>query len=187
MTFWRQPQGRENKIEATAKQPLEPLCPCILLDTRVTHFMSRCSQELLGASCPWYTFGHLDHTLYVKVSPRATSFWPLESSPLESSDLLILTCTNATARVLNNASIFINESWAHWIHGIFSPQLCEVSVYLMIYWSWNTLINISLFSIPFAYKTKNRQHFFYGFWIYIFHLFYKTLQQLVLKQKPVNR
>ena len=57
-----------------------------------------------------YTFGHLDHTLYVKVPPRVTSFWPLESSPLESSDLLILTCTNATARVLNNASIFINES-----------------------------------------------------------------------------
>ena len=57
-----------------------------------------------------YTFGHLDHTLYVKVPSRAASFWPLESSPLESSDLLILTCTNATARVLNNASIFINES-----------------------------------------------------------------------------
>merc|ERR1712037_279969 len=46
-----QPQGRENKIEATAKQLLEPLCPCILLDTRVTHFMLRCSQELLGVSC----------------------------------------------------------------------------------------------------------------------------------------
>ena len=46
-----------------------------------------------------YTFGHLDHK--VKVSPSATNFWSLESS-----DLLILTCTNATARVLNNASIF---------------------------------------------------------------------------------
>ena len=51
-------------------------------------------------------------TFFHEGSPRGTKSGsdPLESSnPSESSDLLILTCTNATARVLSNASIFINE------------------------------------------------------------------------------
>ena len=85
MIFWRPPQGRENKTEATAKTLLEWL------------------------SC---TFSS---TFFHEGSPRGTKSdsGPLESSnPSESSDLLILTCTNATARVLNNASIFINETRA---------------------------------------------------------------------------
>merc|ERR1711963_1326412 len=78
-------QGRENKTEATAKTFLEWL------------------------SC---TFSS---TFFHEGSPRGTKSdsGPLESSnPSESSDLLILTFTNATARVLNNASIFINEKRA---------------------------------------------------------------------------
>merc|ERR1712107_81160 len=54
-------------------------------------------------------------TFFHEGSPRGSKSGsgPLESSnPSKSSDLLILTCTNATARVLNNASIFINETRA---------------------------------------------------------------------------
>ena len=53
-TFWRQPQDRENRIEATANLSWKPLCPSILLD-----------------NCPLYTFGHLDHILWM-------SRWPQE-------------------------------------------------------------------------------------------------------------
>ena len=85
MIFWRRPQGRENKTEATAKTFLE------------------------------WLFCTFSSTFFHEGSPRGTKSGsgPLESSnPSESSDLLILTCTNATARVLNNASIFINETRA---------------------------------------------------------------------------